>query len=521
MIPINLFSIHDLVGLLVTAPLSAVFYIIYFRLGRRILDLLFANWLLAAAFYCLCAFLMDNLVPAGQSSYVHPQANIVTLNLFRAVYVLAPFTLLTQLHFVISYCHVWNWLRRRIAWFYAASVLIVPAIWTPWWWKPRTSPLAETSSWGVALPWMPEAGPLQGLCVLAWASGIAYSLYVFYRRPQESIPVEGALSQFHLVRLAVLTQAGFGFIDFSEALLGWATIATMPAGMVAVALLITTALIRERISEARLKGEMTQEIDEAVRIQRGLLPPNDPPVCGYEITGWSRPARRAGGDVYDFFNLPDGRWLIIIGDASGHGLGAAMMISETRAIMRAAALQRPAANHILTATNNHLAQDLREGNFATAFVGILDPLAGDLDYASAGHGPIVFYDPLSDTFRQEGATVPPLGVLPDLGFPSGTRRCRLPSGGLLVLMTDGLYEAMNRADEQFGIARVLDLLDQARDRDGAEIIGRVQTALDEFVKDQPQADDMSMVVVRRRGEEDIRRRRVVAEIGNSRLPPRP
>jgi len=237
----------------------------------------------------------------------------------------------------------------------------------------------------------------------------------------------------------------------------------------------------------------------ASRIQRGLLPKESPALAGFEMAGWSRSAEEAGGDTYDFFPLPDGRWMVTLADASGHGIGPALIISETRAMLRAFGTRCPDALEVLREVRALLETDLPEGQFVTCFLGLLDPAAGVLCYASAGQGPVIFYERATGRFEREIATHLPL----PLAHPGGPdpaavlRERRFAPGDLLVLASDGFWETTGPDGRPFGIPRLVDVLDRGRDLSAAEIIALARREVDRFVHPNKHADDLTMVVLRK------------------------
>ena len=142
---------------------------------------------------------------------------------------------------------------------------------------------------------------------------------------------------------------------------------------------------------------MERAMQIARDIQRGLLPKEPPEIPGYDVAGLSDPADETGGDTFDFIHLPSGQWAFVIADATGHGIGPALVIAETRAMLRACAHHSKAdsasVTQILNTVNYLLAHDLGGGNFVTCFMGIFDPESNEMTYASAGHGPMIFYPP--------------------------------------------------------------------------------------------------------------------------------
>jgi len=243
-----------------------------------------------------------------------------------------------------------------------------------------------------------------------------------------------------------------------------------------------------------------QEMERAMRIardiQQGLLPKGTPCICGFDVAGFSRPADDTGGDTFDFLLLPDGRWMLLVADASGHGIGPALVVAETRAMLRAAALLKGDISSMLRTANRLLKLDL-EGRFVTCFLGVLDPLAARLSYAAAGHGPLLFYDRRGDSFRREPATGLPLGILDEEAYEQVDGLVVHP-GDFAVVTTDGFFEAEGNDGQPFGIERMCDLLRRDRDLPAADMIANLRAAVDAFTAGRAQADDLTAVVIRRR-----------------------
>ena len=250
------------------------------------------------------------------------------------------------------------------------------------------------------------------------------------------------------------------------------------------------------------KQRMQRSMEIAREIQRGLLPKGDPTVPGFDIAGFTAPADETGGDIYDFLPLSGGRLGVIVADASGHGIGPALVIAETRAMLRALAGKACDVPMVMAAVNDLLSQDLDGGRFVTCFLGVLDPAGGRLTFASAGHGPILFYDCRADTFEELPATAVPLGVFGGVSFDEVVGRT-LRKGDFAAIVTDGLFEApsgrlgADDAGEQFGIARILDLLRAAGDLPAREMIARLHNAVADWSAGLPQADDLTAVIIRK------------------------
>ena len=245
------------------------------------------------------------------------------------------------------------------------------------------------------------------------------------------------------------------------------------------------------------KQRMERAMQLAREIQRNLLPSQSPAACGFDIAGFCQPADETGGDTYDFMLLPGGQWMVVVADATGHGIGPALVIAETRAILRAVSLQDSQVSIILQTVNNLLTRDLADSRFVTCFFGMLDPLAATFTYASAGHGPLLFYDHANDTWDQENATGLPLGLMEESPYEETLTR-KLITGDLAVITTDGFFEATNSAGEQFGIERMMELLREHHELPAAEIIERLRAAVAAFSAGEAQADDLTAVVIKKR-----------------------
>ena len=258
------------------------------------------------------------------------------------------------------------------------------------------------------------------------------------------------------------------------------------------------ALQRARLIQHHVaKQEMDRAMKIARDIQRRLLPGSAPHVCGFDVAGFCEPADDTGGDTYDFLALPDGRWMVVVADASGHGIGPALVIAETRAMLRAIGVRGEDVPVVLRTVNDLLAADLKDEGFVTCFLGLLDPLAGRMVYVAAGHGPMLFYDRQRDEFAEVFATYMPLGIMTDVDFSNLASR-RFEPSDFAAIMTDGFFEAMNPAQEQFGTHRVMELLRRSRDLPAARMIEDLRRGVADFTAGRPQRDDLTAVVVRRK-----------------------
>jgi sigma-B regulation protein RsbU (phosphoserine phosphatase) len=238
------------------------------------------------------------------------------------------------------------------------------------------------------------------------------------------------------------------------------------------------------------------ELRVVADIQRSLLPKKIPAIPGLGLAAHYQTSQWAGGDYYDFFPLPDGRWGLLIADVSGHGTPAAVMMAITHSIAHAVPGPPDPPASLLNHVNQQLATLYTANNeaFVTAFYGIYDPTRRALTYASAGHNPPRIKR------CEDGSIIPidgvanfPLGVFADQVYDQSTLTLR--PGDQIVFYTDGITEATNPADEMFGVER----LDQALANchlDANGLIQAVLEALDRFTDGQPAADDRTLLVAK-------------------------
>lgn len=257
------------------------------------------------------------------------------------------------------------------------------------------------------------------------------------------------------------------------------------------------ALQRAKLIEHYVaKQEMQRAMEIAREIQRDLLPSGKTLITGFDVAGFSESADDTGGDTFDFLQLQDGRWLLAVADASGHGVGPALVIAQTRAMLRAIAMQGRDVSTILTTANNLLCRDL-QGRFVTCFLGMLDPITAGMTYASAGHGPLLFYDYRRDEFDELAATGLPMGIMDDTDYDQVVAK-QFESGDFAAITTDGFFEAANADGEMFGMKRLRDLLRDSRDLPSEEMIEGICNAVEEFTGRKKQADDLTVIIVKKK-----------------------
>jgi len=258
--------------------------------------------------------------------------------------------------------------------------------------------------------------------------------------------------------------------------------------------------VRAALREAKLQSELEQinhDLDLARSIQQGLMPARPPQLDDFEIAGWNQPANQTGGDYFDWQLLPDGQLAISIGDATGHGIGPALVSALCRAYARASFLADQKQEQILERLNTLLASDLADDRFVTFAVIFLNPLNSNIKVLSAGHGPILWYRRGANKWENFEAQGIPLGMIDGMSYEDSHLNY-LRAGDMIVLVTDGFYEWQNPESEEFGLERLKGTIHAARDCSPEEMIARLYTAVKDFSKGTAQNDDLTAVVLKRK-----------------------
>jgi len=253
-----------------------------------------------------------------------------------------------------------------------------------------------------------------------------------------------------------------------------------------------------KLAEAREGWEAERldlEIGLARQIQQKLFPASAPACPGFDIYGTSLPAAATGGDYFDYIPMRDDSIGIVIGDVAGHGLGPALLMSATRAYLRAFALNCPAVAEILSRANSALAIDIGDGRFVTLMLARLDPRSRSFGYCNAGHPPAYIFDSAGAVKSILASTSLPLGIEAEGHFPE-EKAIVLDPGDLVLLLTDGVMEASAPAGNMFGIARALEIVRANRNRTAREIVQVLAREVDEFTQFQRQLDDITAIVIK-------------------------
>ena len=250
------------------------------------------------------------------------------------------------------------------------------------------------------------------------------------------------------------------------------------------------------LEEHAEKQKLERDLDLARQIQRGYLPKENPQVPGFDIAGWNRPADQTGGDAYDFMPSADGRLGLLIADATGHGVGPALMVAECRALLRGLSSTTSDLTQVMSKANAVLVEDLQDGRFVTVCLALLDPQASTLNHFSAGHGPLIHYTAASDSFIELPATTLPLGITTEIACEPAAE-IRLDPGDMFVLITDGFFEWARPDGEQFGLQRLREVIRAHRNRPCSELIRTLHQAVVDFGQGTPQEDDLTAIIIRK------------------------
>ena len=295
-------------------------------------------------------------------------------------------------------------------------------------------------------------------------------------------------------------------IGYEESLIGVLQILNKKNGVfdaqdefIAHALAAQAAVVlhRVRITEQMMASErLDREISVARDVQMGTLPTAMPEIAGYEFGGAFEPTDQTGGDLYDFVPLDEKRLFLLMGDATGHGIGPALSATQVRAMLRVAIRLNSSLDDAFIHINDQLCEDLPDDRFVTGFFGLLDAETHTVRFHSGGQGPILHYEAEMGEYDWHPATTFPLGYIPqsDLQAPQSAE---LAPGDILGLISDGIYEYENEAGDQFGRKGVMRVLDDNPDASAQELVDKILVAVRKHGGTAPQADDITIVLARR------------------------
>jgi len=244
------------------------------------------------------------------------------------------------------------------------------------------------------------------------------------------------------------------------------------------------------------KISMEKEMVAAGEVQKSLFPKQIPTAPGYEFAARNIPARTVSGDMYDFFNCTGNRIALCLGDVSGKGLPASLLMANLQATLRDQQLLDLSVKECISRSNKLLYANTSSDKFITLFYGILDPEKHSFQYVNAGHDFPLYFSNGSEPTRLSTEGIP-VGVIED--FPYQENSLNLEVGNILLIYSDGICEAMNGQQEPFGEERLEQLVAQNRNVSPNELLDIVINEVKQFTQNEPQMDDMTLVAIKRTG----------------------
>ena len=243
---------------------------------------------------------------------------------------------------------------------------------------------------------------------------------------------------------------------------------------------------------------LRQSLSLAREVQQNLLPAAPPALPGFDLAGRSIYSEQTGGDYFDFIPFSDKKSHLLgvaLGDVTGHGIAAALLMTTARAMLRSFAAGPGHLTGMMASVNRRLTADAYAGRYMTLFYLALDARRRTINWVSAGHDPALVYDPVEGTFDELAGTDIPLGIQGDWAFSEFSRADWRP-GQVIVLGTDGIWETRSPGGEMFGRERLMEAVESLAAGTAEEIIEGITRTLDRFRQDQVQADDVTVVVIK-------------------------
>ena len=239
--------------------------------------------------------------------------------------------------------------------------------------------------------------------------------------------------------------------------------------------------------------DTSEEFRSAQQIQKRLFPANPPDLVGFDVAAALYPAKATAGDYFDYITMRDGRLAVVIGDVTGHGVGPALLMAETRVCLRALVEVSNDPAEILTRANRVLARDTDDSLFVTLMLAAVDPVSREMEYAGAGQRGYLLDE--SGAILVLDSTSLPLGVDAETNVPS-LPLGPLRAGQIVAMFTDGLVEAESPGHQRLGVDRVLECIQSHRQQPADEIVDKLADLVKRFSGDGPRADDITIVIIK-------------------------
>lgn len=242
------------------------------------------------------------------------------------------------------------------------------------------------------------------------------------------------------------------------------------------------------------KERLEREMELAAEIQQQILPKGMPEIPGFEVAGWNRPARLVGGDYFDVHDDHNGHYGLVVGDVTGKGMPAALLVSTLHSALRVLLDRMEVSPELIERLNRHIYESSSINKFITLLLATLDCRSHRLVYLNAGHNPGLLLRRSGEPLHLSSAGLP-LGLMPQSKY--GASEIELEPGDLVCIYSDGITECEGPEEEEFGLDRLIEVLRKNRDRPLGEIIEAIDEASCEFAEGRPQGDDQTVVLLRR------------------------
>lgn len=251
----------------------------------------------------------------------------------------------------------------------------------------------------------------------------------------------------------------------------------------------------ERLLDERLeKRRMEEELKVASEIQMRLQPVAPPKIEGWDMTAVSFPCREIGGDYYDYIPRRDGRLVLAVGDVSGKGTGAALLMSSVHAAVRAQSQARTSISEVMEEINGYIYENSPSSKYLTLFYSVLDPQTGELAYSNGGHNTPLLLRANGEMVQLDKGGLP-VGLMPGMCYDED--RVQFNVGDVLIIYSDGITESVNIRDEEFGEERLIEVVKHNLHRSASGIRDRIDEALTRFVGTAAAVDDMTVMIIKR------------------------
>jgi serine phosphatase RsbU (regulator of sigma subunit) len=250
------------------------------------------------------------------------------------------------------------------------------------------------------------------------------------------------------------------------------------------------------VQEIRAQHELDASLQAAREIQRRFMPERMPALPGYEVATWWLPNETVGGDYCDVLPLTANKLGLCVADVSGHGLGPSLLMASVRAALHALILEHKSPQVLMEMLSDTLRKDLHFAGFVTMVLASLDYENHRLEYSNAGHAPALHYSARTKAFRPLEATGPPVGVLEDAEFPLGPTLAMEP-GDWMLLCTDGIVEAIDTNEVQFGYERLHGIVLEHVDVSAADLVRIIGSRVEQHYLEEHPQDDLTILALRR------------------------